>query len=303
MTDQPTCHRCGRPVVDQSYVCVDDRNQLAGELATVVKVAGEATNTIAGSPLVWGLVVGEMTWVGANTLTTWARHCAESRGNAGPVVRGAMRGPVCTWVPDGCQHTTCRTIRGRRAEHPMAVVASWLTDQLNWLRHRPEAAEAFDEIDHAARLIVRYVDRRPDRWYAGPCGAQLDGRLIPCEQELEPVAGAKVIHCPNCGAEHDAQARKEWLLDQAEDQLAGAAWIAATLTRLGRPVAASTVRKWGDRGRLLEHGHDTAGRPLYRLSEVRELVLDAARRKVLQEVAAARKAIERANKERETMSA
>lgn len=295
MTEQPTCDRCGRPVIDQSYVCVDDRNRLVDQLATVVKVAGEARYTIAASPLLFGLAVGDATWAGANTLTTWARHCAESRGIDLPRVR--IRSLAC-------RHPTCRAVRRHHAvgptcarklpaEHPMAVVATWLAGQLDWLRHRPEAAEAWDELDHATRLIVRYVDNRPDRWYAGPCGEN------GCEQELEPVAGAKVIHCPACGAEHDAQARREWLLDQAEDQLAGAAWIAATLTRLGRPVTAGTVRKWGDRGRLLEHGHDAGGRPLYRLSEVRELVLEAARRKVLAEVAAARKAIEKANQERQ----
>lgn len=297
MTDQPTCLRCGKPVVDQSYVCVDERNKLVRELALVVKVAGEASATIADSPLLRGLAVDDATWAGANTLTTWARHCAESRGQAGPVVRGAMRGPLCTWVSDGCRHTTCQTIRGRRAEHPMAVVATWLTDQLDWLRHRREADDAFDQLTYAARIVVRAVDNQPDRWYAGPCG--VDG----CEAELTPVAGATVIRCHLCAAEHDAQARKDWLLDEAEDQLAGAAWIAATLTRLGKPVAAATVRKWADRDRLVAHGHDTAGRPLYRLSEVRELVLEAERREVLRQVTVARKAIEQANKERERMSA
>lgn len=310
--EQPICDRCGNLVHDQSYVCMDDSHRLADQLRLVANLAGEALTTIsrqahaggAGrtdseTPLAFGFEAGDATWAAANTLTTWARHCAETRGIELPKVR------VRTLA---CLHTTCRAVRLHRAlgptcsrkdpsEHPMAVAALWLVGQLDWLRHRQEAAEAWDELDYAARLIVRTVDNRPDRWYAGPCGE--DG----CTHELEPIAGAKVIRCPACGAEHDAKARREWLLDQAEDQLAGAAWLAVTLTRLGRPVTAAVIRKWGERGRLLAHGHDAAGRSLYRLGEVRELVLEAARREVLRQVAVAKKAIEQAKRERERMSA
>lgn len=320
MIEQPTCEACGRPVFDMSYACTDCARTTRRDLETVALIAGEATTTIArldhldhrggrhteddepepkaasallATALPVNLNAAAHHDDAVNQLATWARHIHETSGRPLPTVRTIA-----------CHHRTCSEHRDavtpqpllgplcpdwEAPQHPLAVAATWLARQIDWLRHRPYAVEALDAIGDAARTIIRTVDVRPDRWYAGPCGTN------GCTYELAPVAGAKTIRCPECGAEHDAAERREALLDQAEDQLAGAAWLAATLTRLGRPVTANAIRKWADRGRLLAHAHDAAGRPLYRLGDVRALVLEAARREIERQVAAAKKAIAEAH--------
>lgn len=303
MTEQPTCDRCGRPVVDQSYVCDDDATRLADQLRLVSNLAGEAAVTVAKLdqiseggystdtevPLPVNLGAGNDHDAAVNTLTTWARHVHEASGRPLPTVRR-----------DPCAHASChaRAFRriegplcaGQPPEHPMAVVALWLVTQLDWIRHRQEAEQAFDEIDDACRVLVHVVDRPPERWYAGRCDE--------CETDLYPVAGAKVIRCSECGQQVDLAERKTRLLDQAEDVLAGAAWCAATVTRLGLAVTAAAVRGYAHRHRLGSHGNDAMGRPLYRLGDVRALVLDQAAQDRVRELRIAIKAAEIAERKR-----
>lgn len=315
MTEQPTCPMpgCGRLIHDQGYVCPVCAGRLRSRLELVAAVADATQETIArlsrtgrggrssgeaSLPFSWQ--AADDYWAGMNTLTTWARHLGGIRGVALPVPLGPVLGPPCTWVDRGCEHGTCSQTRtlGRAPQSQQAAVALWLAappprpgtpSNLDWLRHRREAHEAFDELHYGCTQLINLVDSRPDRWYAGPCGA--DG----CDAELHPVAGATTIRCYACGAVHDGEARKAWLLDQADDQLAHATWIASTLTRLGCPVKAATVWKWAERGLILAHGRDAQDRPVYRLGEVRAAVLEAERREYERE----RKALDRAAKEGE----
>lgn len=311
--DQPACPRpgCGRPIHDQAYVCTPCTNRLRDRLELVAAVADATEDTIARlsrtgtggrssaePPLPFAWQAADDFWAGMNTLTTWARHISETRGSPPPAPLGPVLGPPCTWRDRGCAHGTCEQTRTltRAPQLQQAVVALWLAapppqpgtpSNLDWLRHRAEAAEAFDELHYACTQLVNLVDNRPDRWYAGPCGAE------GCDAELHPVAGATTIRCYACGATHDGDDRKAWLLDQADDQLAHATWIASTLTRLGCPVKAATVWKWAERGLVVAHGTDGQGRPVYRLGEVRAAVLEAERR----EHERVRRATERAAKE------
>lgn len=258
MTNLPPCPRCDRPIHDQAYLCGGCGDRLSRDLADVAKIAGEAWTTIARQaangahhgrsaekPLPFSWEAADATDSGANTLTTWARHIAEERGT------------VLT-VPAG--------------QHPLARVAGWLgaREQLDWLRHRPEADEAFDELTDACQLLVRTVDRPPVRWYAGPC----DG----CTLDLYAMPGANTARCRECGTAHDAQARKAWLLDQADALLATATLVARALTALGHRVTPEAVRKWAERGRIVAHGIDHRGHPTYRVGEVRALAESADRR-------------------------
>jgi predicted RNA-binding Zn-ribbon protein involved in translation (DUF1610 family) len=274
MTEAPTCDRCGRRIVDTAYVCPDCARELRRDLETVAKVAGEVVTTIArldhigerdgeGSPagdpearadnalfpmaLPVNLDAGEQHDAAVNALTTWARHVHETSGRALPVV-------------------------ARRDEHPLAVLAAWLVDQLDWLRHRPEAADAFGQLSEAARTLVRIVDRPPSRWYAGPCGHG------DCTETLRPVAGATTAICPACGAEHDLDRRRAWLLEQAEELWAPATRLAHLLTQLGVTCTPEMIRGYAHRGRLAPHPDvDPRGYPRYRLGSARELV-DGQRR-------------------------
>lgn len=277
---RPLCKQCERPIHDTAYICAACESALRRDFESVALVAGEAWTTIARlsrfdrspgrsaeRPLPFSWEAADATWAAANTLTTWARHIADTRGIPLPEPAGPMHGPVCRAQP--CHHHTCARITSRSREHPMAAVATWLTRQLGWLRHRPEAAEAFDELTDACRLAVRTVDNPPVRWYAGPCD---------CGVDLYAAPSARWVRCRDCGTEHDANARREWLLHLAEDQLARASLVAAALTALGLPTKDATVRKWAERGRLIPHGTDHHGRPLYRFGDVLALARDTQRR-------------------------
>lgn len=280
--ERPTCDRCERPIHDTAYVCSVCADRLRDDLGSVAAVAGEAWTTIARlarlgtdspgrsaeRPLPFSWEAADATWAASNTLTTWARHIAETRGITLTGPAGPTQGPLCR--VQSCHHTTCARIISRANEHPLAYVARFLAEQLTWLRHRQEADDAFDELIDACRLAVRTIDQPPVRWYAGKCDN--------CDTDLYAAPSAKFVRCRDCSTEHDADERRAWLLDLAEDQLVHASLAAAAITALGHPVKDSTVRKWAERGRLAPHGTDHRGRPIYRVGDVRVLAIESERR-------------------------
>lgn len=247
MTDCVVCARPNR--VDTAQVChpcvrrlqasLERAADLAGELETTIARqgrSGDRGGRVAGAepPLPVDLGAADSAWAVNNTITTWARHVAEERG---------------------------LTVTGTDPD-PTVLAARWLTGQLDWLRHRPEAAEAWDELADACRLLERAVDRAVPRWYAGPCG---------CGAELYAAAGADRVHCRTCEVTHDASARKAWLLESARGTLARASLISAALGILGEPVPVGTVWSWASRGRIVARGRDTDGSPMYLVGEVLDL--------------------------------
>lgn len=211
-----------------------------------------------------------------NTITTWARHVCEERGIGVPLP-GPMLGPLCRagW---GCNHPTCDLIRARTIDHPAARAARFLLTQLEWIRHRPEAADVVDEVSAAAATLRRCVDAPPKLTYAGPCWELIDGDER-CEVELYAVEDAPTVRCIGCGTAHDMDQRRRWLLGEAQDALANAATIAAGLSSLNQQVTSSMIRNYADRGRIVAHGRDRDGRPLYRVGDVLDVLVDIATRK------------------------
>lgn len=253
---QPTCERCARPMADTAYVCPACAAGLRRALGEVASVAGEHAAAIyrqarlgdggpgGGEQLPYSPEAAEQTWVAVNTLTTWARHIAEERGLA---------------------------LRPAPGTHPMAWLVGWIVGQLDWLRHRPEAAEAWDELHDACRVAVAAVDRPAARWYAGRCWTVgEDGRK--CEQDLYVRTGAETVRCTTCRSEHDLVARKNWLIHHAWETLATADEIARVLAACGYEVTPSMVRGYAYRNRLTARGADGRGRATYRLGDVAELL-------------------------------
>lgn len=254
MTEQPTCPRprCDRPIHDQGYICVRCGGSLAHELRILARLAGEGRITIAGldriragarrtdpnPALPVDLAAAADHDAAVSTLLTWARHIQETSGRPLPDVPAD--------------------------QHPTAVLAEWLTHQVDWLRHRPEADEAFDELFYACSLLQRVVDRPADRWYAGQCDL--------CRTGLYPPTQAKTIRCGECGWECDVDERKAALLERVEDAWAIPEQIAHTLTALGVKCTSSMVRGYARRGRLAPHPELSGGRRRYRIGSVRELV-------------------------------
>lgn len=301
MTDQPTCDRCGHPTRDTTaYVCDRCRDRLREDLATVAKVAGEASVTIARldqveragagqhepedttcvcrlceegrqdkaanalAPKPWPVDLGaaQRHDEAVSQLITWVRHIVETRGLDVPVATG----------------------------HPLAAAAAWLGGQLDWLRHRPEATEAFDVLTGACWTIVNVVDRPADRGSLGACGVDV------CTEELRQVAGATVVRCGGCGVEHDVAERCARLLRLAEDYWDIAAALAHLLTEYGVPCTAEMIRGYAHRGRLAPHPESSPTRPRYRLGSVRELVDEQHRLVRERRLRAAVQAAERADR-------
>jgi hypothetical protein len=175
-----------------------------------------------------------------------------------------------------------------------ARAATWLTGQLDWLRHRAEAADVYREL-HAAVSQMRWIVEGPiPRWYAGQCWELVDGER--CTTDLYANPGADTVRCSTCGYRHDTDYRRKWLLDEARDTLAHAELLARAVTALGRPVKSAQIRDRAHRGRLVSHGYDPAGRPLYRIGDLLDLLDEAER---LEAARASARAVKRARKEAE----
>jgi DNA-directed RNA polymerase subunit RPC12/RpoP len=298
-----TCEMCDRPVGDTAYVCTTCTARTAGHLRSVVDLAGEVETTVArlarysdrharpaplepdeeiraigglkATPLPYDPAVSDRWKAAAGTLTRLARDVALERGG-GPLAPTPMIGPLCR-AGLSCPHSSCQRIRHGAVTHPVARAAEWLSGCLEWLRHRPDGANAFNSLETAARTVASLVDSPPPLEYAGPCYADLpDGGQ--CQEHLYAIKGAPTVRCPACGTRSSMDGRREWLLREAEAVLAHATDIAKALTSLGQPVSASKIRNLAARGRIVAHGHDARDRPLYRVGEVRAVLNDMERR-------------------------
>lgn len=275
----PQCVLCGRPVPDQAYACTRCASLLDQDLVAAVDLVAELETTaarlsrlsrtpgrVAGTPLPVDLHAAGLRSTLVNTLVTWARHVAEERGQQIPDLPTCRIGPVCH-RPD-CLHTTCVVIRLEGRPGPVAVAVHWLRGNSEWIRHRREVAELADGIGEAVRAARRGVDLPPDRSYVGTCQ---------CGLALYARPGSDAVACRGCDTVWGVDEQREWMLLVARDSLASAAAISRALTALGQPVAAGTIRQWGNRRRLPTYGrlviHPGA---LYRVGDVLDLAQEPA---------------------------
>lgn len=179
-------------------------------------------------------------------------------------------GPLC----EVCEHESCGRIAYTRepADH-LPDITRWLLKRFDRLVMHPAAEEAVDGIVSTVRATIRLIDRPPVLWFAGPCTA------AGCTADLYAKTDAPRVQCRKCGTSYDVVARRQWLLDAIEDALFHAAGAAHVLTCLGWPCSGERIRQWAHRGRLAPHGVDGQGRPVYRVGDVRELLVEAAQRR------------------------
>ena len=115
------------------------------------------------------------------------------------------------------------------------------------LRFRADGPDHMTDTARAFKAGRRVVDRPAERWFAGPC--------VTCERDLYADPGKPAVTCA-CGATYDVQTRRDYLLTEAEDQLANAVTIARAVSWLGaEPLTAARVRQWAHRGRLRARAH------------------------------------------------
>lgn len=244
------CPLCDKPIADTGYVCHacadharDSLLRIAGDWADLETTRlrqdriGDPGPASTEPPLPYNPRAAEVAWVIQNTLTTWAREIATTRGGEAPAL-----------VPD---------------------LARWLAEQAGWLRQRPEGEQALDELDSCSDLLRAAIDR--------PGPAVFCGRCDVCDRDLRARPGAATVECRRCDVTYDVTARREYLLELANDTLAHASLIARALDELGEPVKPERIRQWASRGRLHAKGKDAAGRPLYAVRDVRSLVSEDTR--------------------------
>jgi hypothetical protein len=154
-----------------------------------------------------------------------------------------------------------------------AELLRYVADNLEWLSHRPEGPDAFDELHFVLTLVESTIGARVLGPYAGPCDV--------CGRDMYARTGALVVECRPCNLIYDVEPRRAWLLEQAADELRGAAEMARVLSGFGLAITDERIRKWADRDDLKAAGVDRAGRPLYRVRDVQKLLAQrpATRRK------------------------
>lgn len=255
------CRSCGAPVADNSILCVCCTDLVATALGDITALVDELETTMS------------------RQTSTGAR--VGSRGTETPLpfdiaaadILGALRGILVGWVLDFAES------RGEALPaDDLGAMSGWLLARLEHLRHHPAADEIATEIMAVVTQARRAIDRKADRWYAGPCQAEIDDH--PCDAELYARPGAAVVSCPRCHTAHDVKARREHLLAAAEDQLLHAAWIAQAVTALGDHITQVQITRWVNAGRLLAHGVDLMGRATYRVGDVRQLAHEDLVRKL-----------------------
>jgi hypothetical protein len=130
------------------------------------------------------------------------------------------------------------------APHKPAAQALYLR---RWLPGIPDDAPSIEGIYNAivgtSDAARRAVDRPADRKYIGVCT---------CGTSLYAVeGGSDVIECRGCKLRWSVNEQRAWLLEQARDRVGSPEMLAKILPWFDeRPIKASTIRKWAERGKL-----------------------------------------------------
>ena len=152
------------------------------------------------------------------------------------------------------------------------AVAGWLVSQINLIRREDWAADLLQELRDALNACHRATDRACQRVFAGMCPTENEDGTV-CEQPLYALAGRPYVRCRACNQEWDVSDWRERALAAAELQHGTAAEISRMLsdpvTREALPQA--TIRSWVNRKKLTAQGADENGRPIYLVSDVRDL--------------------------------
>lgn len=218
-----------------------------------------------------------------NTLGPWVAWLLEMERPTPDAPRCRHRDPVgvdCRrCAVEGAQAHAVRRARWIRAAAAVSAgdvgaMAAYLLDRVNVIEGQEEAPVLRSAVLDAVRRVERVIDREPEKVAAGECGAELPDETV-CQRQLYADPTEPFVICPACETRWSVTDRRAWLLASAEDSVANAATISAALTRLDQPVTADRIYKWRERGRLVQHGADPRGAPMYRLGDVLDLLSES----------------------------
>lgn len=269
MSETTSACRCGRPTRDAAYVC----DTCTGRL-------NEALN--------------ECPWLDDELEVTITRQrSAAIEGGRGSSERGLpwhdkasearrlLHGLLSTWVRF-CDEEGVRGLPNRLPRDNITSMSRWMLHLTHGLSLHDIGNEAVDELTDAIAECQRLVFwKRSARIYLGTCEQRVedeDGELIreSCPGEVYADEDAPVATCDECGQGMTVVIRKAVIDKRLEDQLCTAADIATYAVYLGMPAPREQVRKrvhyWHRHGRLLNHGTNVAGDPVFRYGEVRTML-------------------------------
>jgi hypothetical protein len=273
VADRPcTTPSCAIPT--DAFVCRSCAGQLRADLRAVAKeIVDDLLDTIARLdrigepgpraseiPLPYRPAPAEVARDLHAELATWVRYLGEARGNADwTPVAGAPLGPLPA---------------ARMPGDDTVELAWWLDRHLESVRYDVAGGELVDCVGNAVSR-ARWATDRSDSQYLGPCACSPDERGRPVE--LYARRGARVVRCRSCPAEFDVAARRGWLLAQAADCLLPAPEMSRALPGLaGQSLTPAMIHGYAHRGRLVPHGRNGLGRPLFRVGDVLDVLHQVA---------------------------
>jgi hypothetical protein len=266
----------------------------------------EGETTLPATPWAFSWDAAEIAASARNTVITWARHLAETRGIDPPSLQSIR--PAGLIIHRNRMHLTVET----HARTSIAPVTNWLLANLDAIRLDEAAEQIHDEITHLAVAISKATDRQAPDVFAGRCDAvqitfRLDGgQLTPlaatCGVDLYGREDEPDVKCHACGMTYELAERLQEMRDrQIDNQLARAHLIANALTEIDAQLPPERLRKWIERDAraaalapspvgpacercnhptcrlirrplILRRGVDEDGHALYRVGDVRERV-------------------------------
>lgn len=269
---------CGRPVAD-AYACDDCAWRLKQALGQIIGWDGPV-GRVHGLDVDLEIALMRLSKIGGGGKRTGTMPLMyDPRAS---LAHAALRSTLVGWVRVAHEAYGAHGASEAFPADTLPGMARWLLARVERIRHHEAAGEAVRDITGAVDHALRIVDRPADRWYAGICGANAADHDW-CHQDLYAAVGAAVIQCPACRSTWDVKARRDWLLRQAEDQLAHAALIAQALSALGTLATPVMISRWISEKQLQAKGIDTAGRKLYRVGDVQTLAYEHAKRQAARE--------------------
>lgn len=255
--------RCGRPTRDTLTVCDACADQLGVALGDIAWLVDELDTTITRQRA----LPTEGGPTGAETPLPWHEKASEALRH--------LKAILVSWALFcDAEHVPHQSPANGLPDDTAEALSRWLLWRIDGLTRHELGPDAVDEITDAVAKCRRVIDRRPERWYAGPCTAHPGGGedSRECGSDLYAKRQTGDVECRDCGAVYDVAARRAWLLAEAEDRLADAATVARAVSWLGAvPLTPALVRKWAERGRIIAKGHD-GSRPLYRIGDAIDLL-------------------------------
>lgn len=236
--------RCGKPSPN-AYLCPDCTRELTHALDQIPALLRELDVSLSRqdaqgdssgrkgteTPLPYHAGASDLLSAANNTLSTWARHIAGTRG------------VVVTTRP-----------------------AEWLRAHIGAVVLDEAAGQLCDDVTLIPDRILDVIDNPEGRIYGGPClhgECQLDLWITPSSRRVTLCDGYRQ-DVDGCGHAHDQADRALWLVGTLDTALAPLSELLDALPGLfGMEVPIKTARTWVNRGQLVAHGTDGHGRALY----------------------------------------